>query len=214
MRTRRPGSTQSRTLDAIKASGEITIKGLQAALGLDGARGYARVSMAAQSLMKAGYIERSAPGTYKFIREPQDMDYSGAQRRMVRVIRIRTRKRSPITARALSELAGCSLDWAKKYLTFLSKQDFIERVGFERVGPCKVKAAAYLGNDERLNEDWPALRRNKKTSEIDGLVERLRGMAFSAAEKCEADEGKLMSLKANVIAMGRLVDEAIEMLKR
>jgi len=64
MRRQQEGSTQARTFEAIKAAGEITIRGLQEALGLPGSKGYARISHATQDLVRAGYIKRTSPATY------------------------------------------------------------------------------------------------------------------------------------------------------
>ncbi|MBW2062624.1 MAG: hypothetical protein JRI95_13835 [Deltaproteobacteria bacterium] len=205
----REGSTQSRTFEAIKASGEITIKGLQEILGMPGSKGYARISHAARDLMLAGYIERTAPATYKYVREPKDLDYAKAQKRMVRVIRIRTRRQEPITARKLSELSDCSLDWSRRYVNYLVKNGYLERTGFERVGQSKVKASVYLGVESKLNDDWPSIKRQRKTAKLDRITAKIRERALTVARECQASRESLAVTADHLRDMISLIENAL-----
>ncbi|MBW2090933.1 MAG: hypothetical protein JRI34_02265 [Deltaproteobacteria bacterium] len=209
MRRQQEGSTQARTFEAIKAAGEITIRGLQEALGLPGSKGYARISHATQDLVRAGYIKRTSPATYKFVRGPRDLDYSQAQKRMVRIVRIRTRRHEAFTARILSELSGCSLDWAKRYISFLLKSGYLERVGYTRTGPKNSKAAAYLGVEERLNDEWPAMRRRAKTSELDEAVARVKALAFRVAREVVGTRESLRWASGYMQGMVDIIEEAL-----
>jgi len=199
--TRVEGSTQSRVLEAVRAAGEMTVKGLQAALSLPGEKGYARISRAAQDLMKAGYIHRAAPGTYRYAGEPRDIEYCTRQRRMARVIRIRTTRHEPFTARELAELAEVSLDWSQRYISFLVQQGFLETAGVKRVGPSRVKAPVYLASLGRLNDDWPVLRRQRRTAGLDTVAARIREGALTLARDCRASRE---SLETTAVELDRL----------
>ncbi|MBW2052736.1 MAG: MarR family transcriptional regulator [Deltaproteobacteria bacterium] len=210
VRKPRAGSTQSRTLDAIRANGQMTVKELQEALLLPGAKGYARISKAAQDLMKAGYVERIAPATYRYLGEPRDLDYLQTQKRMVRIIRIRTKRREPFTARKLAELSDCSADWAKRYIKRLLTSGHLEKVSYELLGPSRVKAPTYLAMDEKLNEEWPTMRRQKKTSKLDHAAKKIREMAYQAAANCQADRESLIATAVCLRGMISLIQETLE----
>ena len=208
---RRPGSTQSMLLDVARVNGQITLKGLQSALGFEGANGYARISRAALDLMKSGHLVRVAPGTYRYVEKRTDLDYSKGQSRMVRVIRIRTKMQEPFTSRKLSELSDCSLDWSKRYVRFLFDKGLLIRVGFERAG--RTKAPSYLGVEDRLNEDWPAMRRRKKTSEVDSMLEQVREKAYQVARVCQADPESLQFIRGALSHMADLVENVMKKAK-
>ncbi len=191
MRARRPNSTQSRVYETIKAAERMTIKGLQEVLGLPGPKGYARISRACCELMKGGYIARVRPGTYEYAGEPKDLEYMKTQQRMMRVIRIRTRRREPFSVTRLAELSECSRYWAKRYVTFLARKGFIERVGFERVGANRARAGLYLGVEEKLNTDWPCMKRRAKTAHLDEKVAEVRRLALQVSRECDSNRAAL-----------------------
>lgn len=199
-------SIQARVREAIKAHGEISIKGMQEALGIPGPKGYSRITVAARDLMRRECIKRTSPGTYAYVGEPKGLDYSRAQRRMIRVIRIRTKRSAPFTARQLAELAECSHDWTKRYLTFLKKEGYVAAVGAVRVGPSRVKTPVYLAVPEKLNEEWPAMRRNKKTSDIDAIASKIRETAYKVARECDADAGSLKKAMGDLREMVEILE--------
>ena len=202
-------SIQSRVLAVIRANGKLSVRSLRAALGLEGEKGYARISRAAQDLEQAGYVRRVAPATYQFIGVPKDLDYAGTQRRIVRIIRIRTKRNAPFTARKLAEMAECSINWAQRYVLYLRKQGYLESVGFDRVGRCMVKAPTYLAPAEKLNDDWPAMRRISQTKLIDVKVAELREMAYQVANECSADKKTLQKLTDQLRQMIDLAETII-----
>lgn len=161
MRVRVQGSLQSRVFAAIKAAGEIGAKDLRDALGITESKDVDRVAYAIKDLRKAGHIVRTGRARYRFGRERKDIEYVDGQRRMMRVIRIRTKKAEPFSARTLAELADISRDWAVRCVRFLVREGFMERVGVEHVGPSRVRAPVYLAVEGKLNDEWPAYRREK-----------------------------------------------------
>jgi hypothetical protein len=187
----------------------MTIKGLQAALELPGPKGYDRVSRAIRDLKRARFIERTGRGTYRYVGEPEDLDYTRSQKRMVRIIRIRTKRREPFTARKLSELSESSLSWAKRYIRLLVKKGYLKNVGFERIGRSKVRAPVYLADDTRLNDAWPAMRRQKKTAEIDDALSRIREMAYQVARDCEANRESLVSVSNLLKSMSTEINSVL-----
>ena len=206
---RKEGSTQSLTLQAIKASGETTVKALQETLGLDGEKGYARVSRATQDLRKAGYIEKTAPATYRYVGTPLDLKYSKGQIRMMRLIRIRTKRGEPFTARLLSELADVSLDWSKRFVQFQVRQGFLYREGTTRVGPSRVPTPVYLGSPEKMNDEWPVMRRWKRTAGLDNQAARLREAAFSLGRDVRGTRKSLLSAADRLDQLAREVRESL-----
>jgi len=199
-------SVQTRVREVIKAHGEISIKGMQQALGLPGPKGYSRITQAARDLMRRGYIKRTSPGTYAYVGEPKGLDYSRARRRMIRVVRIRTKRSAPFTIRQLSELAECSYDWAKLYINFLRKEGYITAAGVARVGPTKVKTPVYLAVPEKLNEEWPAMRRKKQTSDIDAIASKIRETAYKVARECDANAGSLKNALGDLRGMVEVLE--------
>jgi len=187
----RAGSLQSRVLEAIRAAGEggIRVVTIRDQLGLDGPNDYPRISNACRDLARTGRVKKVAAATFEYVGEPKDLNYTTSQRRMVRVIRIRSKRREPFTVRRLSELAGCTLDWAQRYAKFLREKGFIEKAGMVTVG-C-TRAPVYLAVDEKLNDEWPALRRQKKTRAVDNDVAKLREMAFRIGRELKADKESL-----------------------
>jgi soluble cytochrome b562 len=210
--TRREGSTQARTLEAIKAGGQITIKGLQAILDLPGAGGWARISHAIRDLSRTGYVERCGRATYRYLGEPEGLDYAAGQKRMVRVIRIRTRRREPFTARQLAELAEVGLDWAKRYLSFARKQGLIGQRGMTNTA-ANVRAKLYLGVEESLNEEWPALRRQAKTEQLDNAVSEIRKETIRMAGDCRACRETLTGMRDGMVRLIASIDAALALIK-
>jgi len=210
MRIWREGSTQSKVFDIIKANREMTVKGLQTAMNLPGQDGYNRISTACQSLKRAGSVRKSGKGTYRFVKEPGDIDYCRTQQRMIRVIRIRTKRQEPFTARVLSELTDSSLDLAKRYIVLLKKEGFIEAVGKTRVGKSNVPTPVYLANEDKLNDEWPAKRRRRKTSEMDEIVINIRDIAYRIARECEANRESIMAIDEHLKTMTDLTRKALK----
>lgn len=202
-------SLQSRVLEAVKAAGKMSIIEVRNILELSGSNGYARISNVMRDLMRAGYFERVARGTYAWRGEPKDLDYAQAQRRMVRIVRIRTKRREAFTVRKLAELSGCSVDWSRRYVAFLVKQKLLERTGFESVGVSQVKAPLYLAAESRLNEEWPAMHRKKRTSDIDAVAERIRKMAIKINRECQATTASLKVMTGYLRAMADIAEKVL-----
>lgn len=210
MRQKKEGSTQSLTLDAIRAAGEITVKALQDVLGLEGDQGYARISRAARDLMLAGYIERTAPGTYRYVGTPPDIKYSGAQKRMMRLIRIRTKRAEPFTARTLAELTDVSLDWSQRFIRFQLAQGFIQKEGITRVGPSRVPTSVYLGVSEKMNEDWPVMKRQRKTASLDRQAAKVREAVFNLGREIRGNRDSLNSTADQLSALADSIRTALK----
>ncbi len=207
----RKDSIQSRVREAIKAAGTITIKGLQEVLALEGDEGYARISRACTELKKSGYVEKTGQGTYSFVKEPRGLDRAKVQKRMARIIRIRTNRHDPFTVATLSELAACSRYWAKRYVTFLAKRGFLERVGSQRVGLSRVKAPMYLGVREKLNEEWPAMTACERSRETEERIQKIRTIAIEVARECDANKktmGKIIEKRRSAISVAEeIIDQ-------
>ena len=189
MRAKKEGSTQSRVLELLKLNKEISIKELQVVLDFYGPRGWARISNAIQSLLKAGYVERVSRGTYCYKGELKDLDYCKGQNRMARVMKIKTKQMEPFTVRKIAELSDCSLNWAKRYIKFLLTKVYLKRVGFARARFTRVPI--YLATDDKLYEDWPAMRRHRKTSETDKAVTSIRETAYKVGRDLQTNRESL-----------------------
>jgi hypothetical protein len=208
MRRHLTGSTQSQVLEVIRECGDIRIKNIQQILGLPNENGYARVARAINDLMKAGYIKRPTYGRYRYVGVPQDIDYAKAQKRMARVIRIRTRRSEPFTARSLAELSDCSPGWSGRYINFLIRKGFLEKAGDE-TSPNKIKATTYLALEEKLNIEWPVMKRNVKAQNLDRLVSRIRAGAFQIGRSCEANKSSLTATREALKGITDMVDECL-----
>lgn len=204
------GSTQSQVFEAVREAGEITVKALQTVLAMPGELGYARIYRTTYELMRAGYIKRSAPGTFKYVRSPKDIDYSKSQKRMIRVIRIRTRRNEPFTARILAEIADCSLNGSQRYIHFLVTKGFLARVGYYTISPNKAKMATYLALEEKLNDEWPILRRQRKTESLDKITAAIREKAFAIGRTCQVDAASFLSVRESLQALLDLVDTGLK----
>lgn len=209
----REGSTQSRTLEAIKTSGEITVKGIQSLLQLPGPEGYARICHAVRDLTRAGYIERSGRAQYRYVGEPKGLDYADGQKRMVRIIRIRTKRSEPVTARQLAELAEVSFDWAKRYIALGMRHGYLERVGTARTG-ANIPVRLYQGVQDKLNDEWPVIKRHAKTEEVDQAVANVREMSLKIAHQCNGWLRTMLEVKETLGTMMAAVDRAIELMKK
>ncbi len=203
------GSTQSKVFEAIKVAGETTVKALQEVLAMPGELGYARIYRTTYELMRAGYINRSAPGTFKYVRSPKDIDYSKSQKRMMRVIRIRTRRNEPFTARVLSELADCSPHWSQRYIHFLVSKGLLVRVGYLSTSPNKAKMPTYLALEEKLNEEWPVLKRQRKTEALDKISAEIRAKALNIGRTCQSDTSSLIEVRESVQTLLKLVEDGL-----
>lgn len=207
MKSKNPFSTQSKVRGALKASGQpMRMSEIRDLIGLSGADGYARVNKAVQELLKSRQIERSGWGRYRYVADRPDADYCAKQRVMQRIMWMRSKNGSPFTVRKISELAGCSLFFAQKYVAYLADKGVIRKEG-------RVKTAAtayaplYTGSDEYLkNDDWPVMR-SEIVKYLDAALTEMRELAgkFFAVE--DFKEETLLNLKQAASRIGDLVEE-------
>ncbi len=191
-------SLQARIREAIKARGRMTVRELRDLFGLEGEAGYQRVAGALRDLARAGYVERCGEGAFRWLGEPPDLAYSGKQKVMAKLIHIRTRKGKPFTTVDLAEVAECSADWAKRFITMLKRKGFLEGTG-------KLKGKSsprpmYLATEKAMQlkpEDWPGIKRLEKTRVVDNSFAQISELAASMFCQCrqtnEADRGRLIS---------------------
>lgn len=212
MSPQREGSLQSQTLNVIRATGRISLKGIQRVLALPDPADHERIKHAVLNLVKGGHVERVAPATYAYTDKQSDLGYKNAQYRMARVIRIRTVRGEVFSARKLAELADCGCDWSQRYVRFLLSKGILEKRGHEKVGPNKTKAALYLALEEKLNTDWPTLRRTGRIAELDNIVCEIRSKAFEIGRSCFGEKGSLVTTKSLLGSVSRLVENALMLL--
>lgn len=209
MSPRIQGSLQSQTLNVIRASGQISLKGIQCALGRSEPGSSQRIKHAVLNLVKGGHVERMAPAIYAYTGRRGDLGYKNAQHRMARVIRIRTVRGEVFSARKLAELADCSWGWSQRYIHFLLGKGILEKRGYEVVGPTKTRAAVYLALTEKLNTEWPILKRTGRIEELDNIVCEIRSKAFEISRACFAEKRSLAATKDLVSALSRLVEDGL-----
>lgn len=191
-------SLQSMVREAIAARGRMTVRELRDLFGLEGERGYQRVAGALRDLARAGYVERCGEGAFRWLGDPPDLAYSQAQVKMARLIHIRTRKGKPFTTTDLAEVAECSADWAKRFISMLKRKGFI--LGTEHLAGKRSTRPSYLATEEALQvkpEHWPGIKRKMKTRAGDKTIALLSEMAASMfcqfRQTAETDRGRLIS---------------------
>lgn len=203
-----------RILEALRVNEEMTVIGIRRALGLDDKKGWTLVNNALRELVKTGCAEKTGKAKYKYLKEPVDDAYLKTQKRMVRIIRIRTKKQEPFTAKILSELSDCSFGWAGRYIKHLVDNGIIERAGYIRQHTRGARAPAYLADEDRLNDNWPALRRRKGTAELDSIMSDLREKAHRIAGFAKPDLESLKEVIDNASEIIALADKAREKVQK
>jgi hypothetical protein len=197
-----------RILEALRINREMTMIGLRRSLGLEGKSGWDLISNAAKELVKTGCIEKSGRAKFRYLQEPVDDSYLSTQKRMARVIRIRTKRVEPFTVKKLASLSDCSNNWAGRYIRHLLNHGCLEKVGSKRQFERGAKAPTYLGAEEKINDNWPALRRRKSTARQDKLISGIRENAHRIAGFAKPDPGSLDEVKVQAREIIELADMA------
>jgi hypothetical protein len=197
-----------RILEALRVNREMTMIGLRRSLGLEGTSGWNLINNAASELVRTGCIEKSGRAKLRYLREPVDDGYLTTQKRMARVIRIRTKRMEPFTVKELAALSDCSENWASRYIKHLLSHGCIEKTGSKRQFKRGAKAPSYLGVEEKLNDNWPALRRRKSTTGQDKLISAIRENAHRIAGFAKPDPDSLEEVKAQAREIIELADKA------
>jgi len=207
-----PNSTMSRVRDVLKTSGRpLRIVEIRDMIGLSGADGYARVNRALQDLQKGRQAGRFQHGRYVSLGDRPDADFCEKQRKMHRIMEYRARSGRSFTAREVAEQAECSLYLARECIGFLRARGVLRQDGSKQVCPT-VLAPLYAVEEERINDDWPFLRKGGRSA-IDGLFTDMRALAgrFFSIETDGKDT--LKQLKEAADGLGDLVAQ-YEKIKR
>jgi len=208
MKTQNPLSTQGRVRDALKtATAPLRVTEIRDLIGLSGEAGYNRVHRAVCDLMKARQCERVNRGMFRYIADRPESDYCKTQRVMQRVMWMRSKNGNPFTARRISELSGCALYTAQKYLGWLLEKGVVRQEGRVQVAETAY-APLYIGEEGYLvNDDWPVMRSQSKTRDLDAAMNEMREIAaqFFSIERIDAET--LSNLKTLASRLGDLVEE-------
>ena len=214
MKTKNPFSTLSLVRGALKDAGRpLRVPEIRDLIGLAGEEGYNRTHRAICDLLKSKQCERTERGYYAYLEGRPENESCKAQRKMQRIMWMRSKNGNPFTARKISELAGCSLYQAQKYVAWLTGRGILRQVG---KAPVAVSAYAplYLGDEGHLaSDDWPVMRAQPRTQQIEACLGEMREIAgrFFAVESL--DDDTLLNLKALASRLCELTDEC-EKIKR
>ena len=201
MNHRQAFSTQSRVRGLLKAINEpMRLVVIRDRLGFEGDLGYARINKAVGDLVKRGEVKKYAPGRYRWVGAVPDTEYCKKQKRMQRVMWIRSKKGEPFTARKIHELAECSIYLAKEYVTFLRKKGFIYQAGRARTTG-RGYASTYLAVEEKLNSEWPVMRKQGKTAIIDECIEKLQALAVNFFRMEDISRETLLNLLTTTVEL-------------
>lgn len=208
MKTPDPFSTQSRVRGALRDAGTpLRVTEIRDLIGLEGESGYNRVHRAICDLQKAGQCERAERGRYRYVEDRPEGEFCRTQRTMQRIMWMRSKNGNPFTARKVSELAGCSLYTAQKYLSWLTDKGVLRPAGRAQVS-VSAYAPLYLGADAWLGSDaWPVMRAQSRTRLLEACLNEMREIAgrFFALEGL--DQEALSHLRTSVSRLGELVTE-------
>ena len=197
-----------RILEALRVNREMSMIGLRRSLGLEGKSGWNLINNAAREFIRTGCIEKSGRAKLKYVREPVDDRYLSTQKRMARVIRIRSKRVDPFTVRELASLSECTENWASRYIKHLLNHGCLEKVGSKKQFSRGPRAPSYLAADDKINENWPALRRRKSTSKLDKLISGIRENAHRIAGFAKPDPDSLEEAKSQAREIIELADKA------
>ncbi len=208
MKQPNPLSTQGKVRSALKSAGiSLRVTEIRDLIGLSGESGYNRVHRAICDLLKAKQCERVDRGTFRYVADRPESDYCKTQRVMQRVMWMRSKNGNPFTARRISELAGCSLYTAQKYLAWLLEKGVVRQEGRIQVAETAY-APLYIGEDGYLgNDDWPVMRAQSKARDMNAAMNEMREIAaqFFSIERIDAEA--LSNLKTLASRLGNLVGE-------
>jgi hypothetical protein len=169
-------STSKLVRNLLKSYGDVLRKNeIRDIIGLSGNKGYARVNNAVKDLVKTGEVERTGYGRYRWLKELPDAKYCKSQNKMWRFMWIRTKKSKPFTVRKVHEVCDVALYTATKYVTFLFKKNYLEKVGKKKA--YKTNAPLYLIAPDKINTEVPVQRRRRETAEIEKCLDETRGLA-------------------------------------
>ena len=207
MNQRQPFSTQSKVRGVLRAFGEpMRIVEIRALLGFEGPAGYARVNKAIRDLVKRGEVEKCGTGKYRWAGKLPDSAYCKKQKRMQRIMWIRSKKAQPFTARKVHELAECSIYLAKEYITFLRRKGYLEQIGKKQTTGRAV-APTYRAVQETLNDPWPVMRKQGKAALIDECIEKLQALAANLFRMEDISRETLLNLKKTAHELAEQIDE-------
>lgn len=206
-----PFSTQEKVRSTLAAAGrQMGIPEIRNIIGLSGSAGYARVSRAMCDLMKSRQVERCARGLYRYLNERPASDYCAKQRRMQRIMWLRSKRGETFSSRHIAEVAECSLYTAQKYIAFLCGKGVVRKAG--QMYTTTTPAPLYIGEDDYLRDDnWPVMRAQSKTRALDACLNEMRELTqrFFAVETI--NDETISNLKTAVSRLGALVDECGKM---
>jgi len=202
-----PFSTQAKVRDALATAGrEMGIPEIRDIIGLSGSGGYARVNRAMNDLMKAKQVERCGRGLYRYQKDRPGSDYCAKQRRMQRIMWLRSKRGESFTVRHIAEVAECALYTAQRYIAFLAGKGVIRKAG--QTYTTTTPAPLYSGEDDYLNDDaWPVMRAQSKTRELDALLNEMRDLAQRFFAVDNFTEETLLNLQNTVSGLAALVEE-------
>ena len=203
-----PFSTQALVRGALKATdGPLRTSEIRDLIGLAGEEGYARVHRALESLRKAREVERVAVGRYQYAGERPDGASCTKQRRMQRIMWVRSKGGNPFTARRIAELADASLYGTQRYIAFLCGKGVLRKSGRVRVSAAAF-APLYIGADDCLkNDEWPFLRSPGRTQALDDCLNEMRELAGRFFAVDNLGEETLANLRAAALRLVDLVAE-------
>lgn len=160
----------------LKAHGDVLRKSeIRDLIGLSGDNGYARVNNTVNDLVKTGELERTSYGRYRWLKEVPNAKYCKSQNKIWRFMWIRTKKGKPFTARKIHEVCGVTLFTVQRYVAFLLKSDYLEKIGKKKA--YKTNAPLYLIAPDKINAKVPVMRRQRSTAEIEKYMDETRDLA-------------------------------------
>ncbi|RJP82776.1 MAG: hypothetical protein C4522_02720 [Desulfobacteraceae bacterium] len=187
-------SIQSRVRSVLKAyKHPIRKNEIRDLIGLAGAKGYARVNNAVQDLVKSGAVERVSYGRYQWVGQSPDSRYYKMQTNLWRFMWIRTKKGKSFSARDVSEVTGSAHYTAQKYIGFLFKSGFIEKVGRKRA--FKTNAPLYMILPDKMNATVPLMKRQSGTAAIEKYLDEVRLLSASFFQIEDTKLETIQSLK-------------------
>ena len=117
---------------------------------------------------------------------------------------IRTKKNKPFTVRKIHEVCDVALYTANKYVSFLLKKDYVEKVGKKKA--YKTNAPLYLIAPDKINTEVPVQRRRRATAEIDKYLDETRSLA---AEYFRTADTKLETIR-ELLETARQINTTLE----
>ena len=144
-------------------------------IGLSGDNGYGRVNNAIRDLVRRGEVEKTGYGRYRWLKDVSVSVYCKKQSVMWRFMWIRSKKIEPFTVRDIFEMTGVALYTARSYVTFLSRNGFLNKSGKRRT--LTAHAPLYMIDREKMQIEAPAMLKRRESVAVEQKLDRVRDLS-------------------------------------